>query len=89
MKKFLILLILFLFSCDINYKPNYQINKRKDPIIIIAIDTTIDAVIMRDGNNKVFTIYDNPTTKAITSSLVVGDTLRRNEKSEIILNKNF
>ena len=77
MKKILIFLLFVLFlSCDTHYKINYQINKRPEPIVIIAIDTTLDAVIMRDGNNKVFTIYNNPTTKAITSSLTVGDTLR-------------
>lgn len=76
MKKFLIVLFLLLFSCDMNYKPNYQINKRKPPIIVIAIDTVTNSVIMRDGENHVFTIYNNPTTKAITNSLKVGDTLR-------------
>jgi hypothetical protein len=75
-KKLVILFILILFSCDTNYKKNYQINKRQTPIVVIAIDTSINSVVMRDGNNKVFTIYDNPTTKAITSSLNVGDTLR-------------
>ena len=76
MKKFLFLLLLFLISCDIHYKPNYQINDRKPPIIVIAVDTLTSSVLMRDGDNKVFTIYNNPTTKAITNSLKVGDTLR-------------
>jgi len=31
---------------------------------------------MRDGDNQVFTIYNNATTKAINRSLNVGDTLR-------------
>lgn len=76
MKKMLILILLFLFSCDLHYKPNYQINGRKPPIVVIAIDSTTNSVLMRDGDNKVFTIYNNPTTKAITKSLKVGDTLR-------------
>lgn len=59
-----------------NYKPNYQINGRKPPIIVIAIDSNTNSVIFRDGDNKVFTIYNNPTTKAISNSLKVGDTLR-------------
>ena len=77
MKKFLFFLLFFsFFGCDTNYKPNYQINKRTPPIIVIAIDTSTNSVVFRDGNNKAFTIYDNPTTKAITSSLSVGDTVR-------------
>ena len=76
MKKFLVLILFVLISCDINYKPNYQINSRKPPIIVVAIDTITNSVLMRDGDNKVFTIYNNPTTKAITKSLNVGDTLR-------------
>ena len=87
MKKLLILLLLFLFSCDTNYKPNYQINNRKAPIVVIAVDTTTKSVIMRDGDNHVFTIYNNPTTEAITSSLKVGDTLRLKPKK--FVTKNF
>lgn len=88
MKKLSFLFIfLFIFGCDTNYKPNYQINNRKAPIIVIAIDTTTSSVIMRDGDNRVFTIYDNPTTHAITKSLIVGDTLRLKPKNNII--KNF
>lgn len=83
MKKFLFLFFLILFSCDIHYKPNYQINERKPPIIVIAIDTITNSVLMRDGDNKVFTIYNNPTTKAITKSLKVGDTLRLSPLREI------
>lgn len=83
MKKFLILFFLILFSCDINYKPNYQINNRKPPIIVIAIDTATNSVLMRDGDNKVFTIYNNATTKAITKSLTIGDTLRLPLPTEI------
>lgn len=89
MKKILIIL-LFLFvwiGCDTNYKPNYQINHRSEPIVIIAIDTSINSVVMRDGNNKVFTIYDNATTIAITKSLSVGDTLR--PKQLKVIGKNF
>jgi len=84
MKKLLFLLLLLLTSCDMNYKPNYQINKRKPPIIVIAIDTVTNSVLMRDGNNQVFTIYSNPTTKAITNSLKVGDTLRISVSKSII-----
>lgn len=83
MKKFLVILFFILISCDINYKPNYQINNRKPPIIVIAIDTATNSVLMRDGDNKVFTIYNNATTKAITKSLNVGDTLRLKPRSEI------
>lgn len=77
MKRLVLFLFLFLlFSCDDNFKPNVQINVRKSPIVIIAMDTTTNSVLMRDGNNEVFTIYDNATTKAITKSMKVGDTLR-------------
>lgn len=76
MKKFLILIFLILISCDINYKHNYQINERKPPIVVIALDSASSSVVMRDGDNQVFTIYNNATTKAINRSLNVGDTLR-------------
>ena len=87
MKKLLILLFILFLSCDVNYKPNYQINSRKPPIIVIAIDTTTNSIVMRDGNNKVFTIYNNPTTKAITASLKIGDTLRLPQKN--VITKEF
>lgn len=86
MKKLLILMC-FIFIVSCNYKRNYQINKRTPPIIVIAIDTTEYAVLFRDGDNKTFTLYNNPTTKAITSSLEVGDTLRLDEQNKIIINK--
>lgn len=89
MKKFLIILLFLFFSCDTHYKPNYQINKRPDPIIVVAIDTTTNAVIFRDGDNHVFTIYDNPTTKAIVESLSVGDTLRPNSEIRKLNIKKF
>jgi hypothetical protein len=41
---------------------------------------------MRDGDNQVFTIYDNPTTKAISNSNIVGDTLRFKRK---VIRKSF
>jgi len=63
-------------ACDTHYKPNYQINSRKPPITVIAIDSITKSVIFRDADNHVFTIYNNPTTKAITTSLKVGDTVR-------------
>jgi len=74
-------------GCDTNYKPNFQINKRTPPIVIVAIDTATNSVVFRDGDNHAFTIYDNPTTKAITSSLKVGDTIR--EKPNYIIVDNF
>jgi len=75
-KKITFFLLLLLVGCDLNYKPNYQINKRPPPIVIISIDTATNSILMRDGDNQVFTIYDNPTTKAISNSNIVGDTLR-------------
>lgn len=86
MKKIIIILFILFFGCR-NYKPNFQINKRPEPIVIIAIDTSINSVVMKDGNNKVFTIYDNATTLAITESLQVGDTLR--PKQIKVIDKNF
>lgn len=65
-----------MLGCDTHYKPNYQINNRKPPITVIAIDSATKSVMFRDADNHVFTIYDNPTTKAITNSLKVGDTIR-------------
>ena len=65
-----------LFSCE-NYKDNIQINKRRPPVIVIAIDSITSSVLMRDGDNTVFTLYDNPTTKAISKSLKAGDTIRK------------
>jgi hypothetical protein len=79
-KKFLIIFLFLLLGCDTNFKPNVQINSRRAPIVIIAMDTVTNSVLMRDGNNDVFTIYDNPTTNAITSSLKVGDTIRLKAK---------
>lgn len=77
MKKILFIFILIiLFGCETKYKRNYQINNRKPPIIIIAIDSTSNSVLLRDGDNKVFTIYETHTTSAITKSLIVGDTIR-------------
>jgi hypothetical protein len=74
MKKFILLfLLIFLYGCETHYKHNYQINNRKTPIIIVAIDTSTNSVVMIDGDNKLFTIYNNPTTKAITCSRNVGD----------------
>ena len=89
MKILLFFLLLLLISCDINYKHNYQINKRRPPIVIIAIDTATNSVVMRDGDNQVFTIYDNATTKAISKSLSVGDTLRLEQTIVKIFNEKF
>ena len=66
-----------------NYKPNYQINNRKPPIVIIAIDSASNSVVLRDGDDNVFTIFDNPTTTAITKSLKKGDTLRSKTKNSV------
>ena len=89
MKKISIIFIfsVLLFSCDIKYKPNYQINNRKPPITIVAIDSVTKSILMRDGNNEVFTIYNNPTTRAIANSLKIGDTLRVSPVNGI--SKNF
>lgn len=81
MKKLLIIFLLFFTSCD--YKPNYQMNKRKPPVVIIAIDKSTKSVLMRDGDNHIFTIYDNPTTSAIVNSLKVNDTLRISSKQSV------
>lgn len=83
MKKFIFVFLFLFLSCDLHYKPNYQINERNPPIVVIAIDTITNSVVMRDGDNKVFTIYNNPTTKAISKSLNVGDTLRLPLSKEI------
>lgn len=83
---FLFLLLLFV-SCDTNYKPNYQINERKPPIVVIAIDKASSSILMRDGNNHVFTIYNNPTTKAISNSLKIGDTLRMKSLGKSFIKK--
>lgn len=82
MKKFLVIMLFLMFGC--NYNSNYKINERKPPIIVIAIDSTTNAVMFRDGDNKVFTFYDTPTTKAITNSLKVGDTLRLKSHKSLI-----
>jgi len=84
MKKYLISIIFLIFLGCTHYKSNNRINNRTEPIIIIAMDTTTRSVVLRDGDNKIFTIYDNPTTEAITSSLNVGDTLRLNSINSII-----
>jgi hypothetical protein len=75
-KNFLIIFLFSIIGCDTHYKPNYQINSRRPPITVIAIDSITKSVIFRDADNHVFTIYNNPTTKAITTSLKVGDTVR-------------
>lgn len=74
MKKLLFILILFLTSC--HYNPNWRINRRTPPVIVVAIDPDSSSVVLRDGDNKVFTIFDNPTSYAIAASFIEGDTLR-------------
>lgn len=74
----LLLFLFLLFGCNINFRKNSEINKRKPPIVIVAIDSLSKnkIVVFRDGDNKIFTILNNPTTKAISYSLNVGDTIR-------------
>lgn len=79
MKKILIIIFLLIISCDFNYRSNNRINKRTPPVVIIAIDTIEYSVVCRDGDNKIFTIFDNPTTFAITKSMSIGDTLRNED----------
>lgn len=86
MRKIIFIIFLLLIGCDVNYRPNNLINKRKPPVTVIAIDTATNSVLFRDGDNKVFTIFDNPTTKSITKSLKIGDTVRLKENGELILN---
>jgi len=75
MKKILILLLLFLMiGC--HYSSNRRINNRKPPVIVLAIDPETSSVMFRDGDNKVFTIYNTSTTNAISKSLMEGDTVR-------------
>lgn len=79
MKKILFLLLFLLFvGCDriADYNGNSHINGKRPPVIIIAIDTISKSVLFRDGDNTIFTITDNSTTRAICKSLKVGDTIR-------------
>jgi len=71
-----------MFSC--NYNSNYRINNRKPPIIVVAIDSSTNSVILRDGNNQIFTLSNSTTTKAITKSLKIGDTVRFKKDNRII-----
>lgn len=87
-KVFCFLLLLFLISCN-DYKPNYQINSRRPPITIIAIDTVTKSVILRDGDNHVFTISNNTTTYAISKSLKKNDTLRLTPVKSSSVKKKF
>jgi len=75
MRKILILLLLFLMvGC--HYSSNRRINNHKPPVIVIAIDPETSSVMLRDGDNEVFTIYETATTNAISKSLLEGDTIR-------------
>jgi hypothetical protein len=90
MKKFLlILLLLTFFGC--HYSSNRRINNKVTPVTIIAIDSISSSVILRDGENNIFTIYDTPTTMAISSTLKKGDTVRidDNGKVEKVMSGNF
>ncbi len=82
MRKLSLFLLLFLFSC--HYSPNKRINDRVPPVVIISIDKDNSSVVLRDGENKVFTIYENETTNAISVSLMIGDTIRIVESKIVI-----
>jgi len=66
-----------MFGC--HYSSNNRINNRKPPVIVVAIDPETSSIVLRDGDNKVFTIYKTATTNAISKSLVEGDTVRIDE----------
>jgi hypothetical protein len=74
MKNLFFVLLLFLVGC--HYSSNRRINNRVPPVTIIAIDSVCSSIVLRDGENKVFTISSTSTTNAMRSSLVVGDTVR-------------
>lgn len=82
MKKIILILLLsFLVGC--HYSSNRRINKRTPPVIVIAIDPEFTSVVLRDGDNKVFTIYNTATTHAISKSLKEGDTVRIDKDGNI------
>lgn len=75
LKKILIFIFLVtLVGC--HFSSDRRINERKPPVTIIAINPEKNSVLLRDGDNKVFTIYNTTTTDAISKSLTVGDTVR-------------
>lgn len=74
--KNIILTIILVLLVGCHYNSNRNINQRKPPVIIVAIDTTTKSIVLRDGDNKVFTISNTSTTEAISKSLCVGDTIR-------------
>ena len=76
MKKIALILLFFLMTGCADYNGNSYINSKKPPVYIIAMDTVGKSVVFRDGNNTVFTITDNTTTRAFCKSLKVGDTVR-------------
>lgn len=83
MKKILILISFLFILVGCKYSPNNKINRRTPPVIVIAVDTSFTSVILRDGDNKVFTIFNTATTHAISKSLKVGDTVRIDENGNI------
>lgn len=88
MKKLIIIFFLFFLGC--HYNPNSRINKRTPPVVVVAIDTSYTSVVLRDGDNKVFTIYNNSTTNAISESLKKGDTVRlKNGKIKKVIIGDF
>ena len=83
MKKIILLSLLFLFLAGCHYSSNRRINKRTPPVVVIAIDPESSSVVLRDGDNKVFTIWNTATTTAISKSLMEGDTVRIDEDGNI------
>ena len=79
MKKILIVIILMFLVVGCKYKSNWKINRRTPPVTVIAIDPDYTSVVLRDGDNKIFTIFNNATTYAISKSLKEGDTVRVND----------
>lgn len=83
MKKILILISFLFILVSCKYSPNNMINKKTPPVIVIAVDTNFTSVVLRDGDNKVFTIFNTATTHAISKSLKIGDTVRINKNGNI------
>ncbi len=73
---------MILSSC--HYSSNKRINDRIPPVTIIAIDIENSSVLLRDGENDVFTIYGTETTNAISATLSKGDTIRLEKLSKIV-----
>ena len=84
MKKLILIVFLLLLTfASCHYSSNRRINQRVAPVVVIAIDPESSSVVLRDGENKVFTIYNTSTTKAISKSLMEGDTVRITEDGKV------